>query len=392
MILFHLRLQQVRQWNLSRLCLLLMIGCICCPEAVRAPVSSRPQAQAAPEAAVEGVRDLGPLQSLSVIRGRDGGYSARFGGLSVWVFADTPLNAPSEDGSRWRSSTRGWTGNFDARNGVALRDSVDRKGAPGEFLPFTPDELAYNAAHNREELGEARSRWGLWPGPLVVEPKTGKAIVFYSKVMCGNGPWAFESVGQSIALWDDLDHQPVRLEVRLGADEPTLLFPKGDAPPAAGAVAVGDSIYAYDCRKEGMAFSCIVGRAKFSEALKRASWRFFAGNGRWSDDWNAAVAVMNAAPMLSVHWNKHIGRFLAVYSAPLVNTIEIRTAERPEGPWSAGRVVVTGIAPKTKGTWDYCGMAHAELARDDGRVEYFTYCRETGFLASEIRLVEVTFK
>jgi hypothetical protein len=31
-------------------------------------------------------------------------------------------------------------------------------------------------------------------------------------------------------------------------------------------------------------------------------------------------------------------------------------------------------------TWDYCGMAHPELTRDNGRVEYITYCRDTGFL------------
>ena len=35
---------------------------------------------------------------------------------------------------------------------------------------------------------------------------------------------------------------------------------------------------------------------------------------------------------------------------------------------------------------------HAELARENGRVEYLTYCRGTGFLSSEIRLVELRFK
>jgi hypothetical protein len=94
---------------------------------------------------------------------------------------------------------------------------------------------------------------------------------------------------------------------------------------------------------------------------------------------------------LSVHWNEHLRRYLAVYSTPLINTIEIRTALRPEGPWSASRVVFKGKAPSTE-TWDYCGMAHAELARESGRIEYVTYCRETGFLRSEIRLVEMTLR
>jgi hypothetical protein len=144
--------------------------------------------------------------------------------------------------------------------------------------------------------------------------------------------------------------------------------------------------------KEGMSFPCIVGRATFADALRRDAWRFFAGNNRWIEDWHDAVPVLNAAPMLSVHWNKHLRRYIAVYSTPLVNTIEIRTAEHAEGPWSAGQIVVSGLPPRSDKTWDYSGMAHAELARDTSRVEYITYCRDTGFLASEIRLVQITFK
>jgi hypothetical protein len=53
---------------------------------------------------------------------------------------------------------------------------------------------------------------------------------------------------------------------------------------------------------------------------------FFAGNGRWSDDWNAAVAVMNAAPMLSVHWNKEhraVSRIAAPIDLGLIQEINL---------------------------------------------------------------------
>jgi hypothetical protein len=170
----------------------------------------------------------------------------------VWVFGDTPLNAPAVDGSRWRSSTWGWAEDFRAGHRVTLREPVDRNGAPGEFLPFTPEELAYNAAHNRETLPEQqRSRWGLWTGPLVVDPKTGKALVFYIKMLCKSGPWAFEEFGRSIAVWEKPERTPVRPEVKPGADDPKLLFPRGDVPLGAGVVALGDWIYAYGCRKKG---------------------------------------------------------------------------------------------------------------------------------------------
>ena len=96
--------------------------------------------------------------------------------------------------------------------------------------------------------------------------------------------------------------------------------------------------------------------------------------------------------MLSVHWNEHLKKYLSVYSKQLVNKIAIRTAERPEGPWSDAQVVLECIAPTNEKMWSYCGLAHPEFSREAGRIEYLTYYRETGFLKGEIRLIELTFK
>jgi hypothetical protein len=339
------------------------------------------------------MRDLGPLKFPRIISGRDVGFSTRFAGRSVWVFGDSILNSRAADGSRWRSSTWCWTRDFDARNGLGFHEPADRLGAPFEFLPFTAEESAYNDVHNRETLpDDQRSRWALWPGPVVADSSgTGKAYVFYSKVFSRVGAWAFKTVGRSIAVWEDPDRQPIRRQVRPGTAEPTLLFLEDEAPIGAGALVVGDWLYAYACRQEGVAFGCTLARAEFAEALTRDAWQFFAGDGKWVSDARSAITILQAAPMLSVHWNEHLRRYLAVYSTPLINTLEICTAPRPEGPWSASRVVFKGKAPLTE-TWDYCGMAHAELARNRGQMEYVTYCRETGFLRSEIRLVEITFR
>jgi hypothetical protein len=101
---------------------------------------------------------------------------------------------------------------------------------------------------------------------------------------------------------------------------------------------------------------------------------------------------MDTAPALSVHWNEYLGKYLAVYSNQLVSKISIRTAERPEGPWSDSQVVVECVAPTNGKIWSYSGLAHPEFARDNGRVEYLTYYRETGSFTGEMRLVEVSFK
>src|SRR6185295_13879904 len=165
---------------------------------------SHPIPDSGPDAEVIRVRELGPLKFRRTISGRDVGYSARFGDRSVWVFGDTILNSRAADGSRWRSSTWCWTSDFDARNGLSFNEPVDQRGAPGEFLPFTEEESAHNANHNREALpDDQRSRWALWPGPVVADLKTRKAYVFYSKVISRVGPWAFKNVGRSIAVWDE---------------------------------------------------------------------------------------------------------------------------------------------------------------------------------------------
>ena len=296
---------------------------------------------------VAAVRDIGPLRFLKVIRGRDGGYSARFGDRSVWVFGDTILGSPGEDGSQWRSSTWCWTQDFDAGDGIdGFDEPVDGKGAPAEFLPFTKEELAYNEAYNRQDIPEdRRCRWALWPGPVAVGPEAKKAYVFYSKILAKPGEFNFEGMGVSIAVWDAQDNSVIRPRVNPTVDDATILFPKGDAVLGQGTMVVGDRLYVYGCETKEMSWPCVVARVKFVDALKREAWRFLAGNGRWSKDWRQAVSVMEAAPILTVNWNEHLGKYLAVYSNPFANNISIRTAKQPEGPWSASQVVVSCTPP-----------------------------------------------
>lgn len=342
---------------------------------------------------VEQVRELGPLQFDKAIRGRDGGFSARFQDRSVWVFGDTILHIKGVDGKNWRTSTCCLTQDFDARNGIEkLEDPVDAKGAPKLFLPYTPAELTYNKINDANTLADQdRSKWAIWPGPLLVHPKSDTAYLFYGKILARHGMFNFDWVGNSLATWAGVNQPVIRPHVGSDPNEPTLLFPKGDAIVGSGAFVAGDWIYAYGCESKKFSWPCILGRVKFSDALQRDAWEFYAGNNRWSKNGNDAIPVMDAAPMLSVHWNEYLGKYLAVYSRQLINEIAIRTADRPEGPWSAAQVVHTCMIPTEGKTWTYSGLTHSEFSRDKGRVEYITYYRETGFLQGEIRLVEITY-
>jgi hypothetical protein len=347
-----------------------------------------------PEAAVRAVRDLGALEFAPSIRGRDGGYSARWGERSVWVFGDTMLEISGEDLSGWRSSTFCATDDLDASDGLSsLTEPLDAAGKPGEFLPFTEEELAFNLAHFgppteqpcREDCGV---RYALWPGPIVVDEATGRALVFYNKVTAQPETFSLVVLGSSIAVWDSLDAPPVRPEVRPDAADPTLLF-GADEPSLTSAALVREGmLYAYACACSGRTCPCVIARAALADATERGAWRFFS-DGRWVERYDEAESIMAGAPMMSVHWNAHAGRYIALYSEPVSSEISLRTAPAPEGPWSDSAVVFTAKAPPTPEAWPYAGLAHAELAREGGRVEYVTYFRETGFVEGEIRLVEL---
>jgi hypothetical protein len=219
-----------------------------------------------------------------------------------------------------------------------------------------------------------------------------RAYVFYDKIFGGpNGQWDFRSVGRSIAVWNRLEEPPARPVINPGSEHPTLLFPAGDVQMGHGAVVENEMLYAFGCESGWLKWPVIVGRVPFDQALERSAWRFYTGNGEWSADWTRAIPVLEGAPMLSVSWNRWLDRYISVYSVPLKNRIVVRTAVRPEGPWSDPLNAADCVEPVTTNQWCYSGLSHDEFSREDGRVMYFSYYRETGFLQGEIRMVEVSF-
>src|SRR5262249_13345556 len=157
--------------------------------------------------------------------------------------------------------------------------------------------------------------WVIWPAALVVDGTSGTALVFYMKLR----NWV--SAGKSIATWKSPSDPVVRPQVAPGSPEPTMVFPAGDFEPVSGAILDGEWLYAYDCNG-----GCTLGRVHFSDALDRSAWTFFAGSRRWSTALSDAVRVLDASPIVSFHRNAHLGKLVAVYSAP-DHAIALRTAD-----------------------------------------------------------------
>ncbi len=347
-------------------------------------------------APVESAVELGPLDFMDVVRARDGGFSAGWRGRSVWVFGDTILGANGEDGTAWRSSTWCSTQDMDADDGLSdLTEPVDSLGAPYEFLPFTADEKAFNDAHRGEQCtagDDCGARYALWPGPIVVMPDD-SAVIMYTKLMARPGEFNFGVLGCGIATWNDPADPVTRLPATGGPTGDPLMLTGANGPCLAAAALVHEGyLYAYAVQDAWMAHPCIVARVPTGQITDRGAWRFYAGpDDGWVENWRDAKTVIEGSTMMSIHYNRHLGRFVAIHNAIVSGDVVIQVADNPWGPWSTSTVMFTGLEPTLENSWDYSGLAHPEFSEDAGKIEYVTYFRP-GDWSGELRLVRVTFE
>ena len=341
------------------------------------------------------MHEVGLVPSPPGTGGRDVGYSVPFAGHSVWVFGGTFFAESATDGYRWRASTWSFTDDADARDGLGgWTHALGADAKPLALLPHTATEQAFNDAHNGDPCPTGTGcgeRHTAWPGVVVVDPRLSGALVFYEKEETSpTGAFSFRSVGTSIAIWPSPDAPALRPELRPDLPDPTVLFPEDEPGWGSAAVVDGDFLFAYACEGGNLSVPCLLARVPIEAALNRSAWLFYAGSG-WSDDWHAAAPVFDGAPLMSVHRSPYLDRFVAYYMVPLGGDMALRTAAHPEGPWSP-EVRFGEAEPALDGNWDYALIAHPELSREDGRVEYVSYFRPGVFLDGTIHLVEVTYR
>lgn len=319
--------------------------------------------------------------------GRDVGFSGLLRGRSVWVFGDTFLPRKGEDGLAWRSSSWSWTANFSSDDGVGAFDhALGSDGMAKQLLPHTAAEYSYNIAHEGHDNCVAKSQCGSrrtpWPQALVTNSSGTRGVLYYLNMQTGSdGMWDFRSVSGSVAIWDDPDIPATRIEPPLFSDE--------EPDWGAAALLVDGDIFVYACEFDGARKPCLLARVPFAEATKRASYLFWAGNGKWSQEWQEAAPIFEGGSLFSVHFNDYLGKYVAFYAPGLDVPFKMRMSDSPQGPWS--RPVSIGNGLPAQENWNYALIAHPEFQRDGGRVEVLSYTRPSGSLTQETRLVEVRF-
>ena len=103
-------------------------------------------------------------------------------------------------------------------------------GLRDEGASFGPTGAqAFDDAHNGDPCSAGSfcgARRTPWPGAVVVDPGSDRALIFYSREYTEpTSSYAFRSEGGSVATWAAPDHPATRPEVRTDGPDKTLLWP-----------------------------------------------------------------------------------------------------------------------------------------------------------------------
>jgi hypothetical protein len=317
-------------------------------------------------------KDLGALAKPAVVTARDGGAAARIGDLMCWTFGDTLMTVTGADGFNYRSATAAWG----SPGQLTLDEPLDPTGAPFQLLPYTQDEVAYNASHGPNE------RYALWPGSVIPAPDGNGAWIFYQRLMVHPGALNYQPLDVGLAR--------LGLGSSVATRDPSPLFATPTPAFALGAVVDGAYLYLYGCDSvPGQLDSiCRIVRAVTVDAPAGTLWQTWDG-ATWNPDLGQAATVFHGPPGdLSVSFNPHLGKFIAVYSGIFSNDVWFRSAPHPEGPWSDAHKLFAGLAPSSGN--NYAAKEHPELAQGGGQSLVVSYARSTGRFDGEIRLASVT--
>jgi hypothetical protein len=340
---------------------------------------------------------LGTVTQNPQIYGRDGTYSTLIGGRSYWTFGDTSLHSANASGKNFIDNTLSWTESLDGSQGITLdHDQTDASGLPARFIPFTADEANYNATHDPAHC-TARpcgANLALWPGPIAYDPASNQVIVSFGEIQRVTGQSGWTTVGGGLAtgtINPDGSLALTRPVQNPTGPYPTLMWTGTETEYDDVAFISNGFYYAYGDHRTGLTHHFRLARVPLAQLLTKSAWQYYAGHETWSSDPAAAISVFNGgAAGNSVFYNAFLGEWMAIYTAPLSNSMYYRVALRPEGPWSAETFLLQGLNGWQNNV-DYAGRAHPEFSPDGGQTIPVAYAHTTGFLQQDLPLTLAVF-
>ncbi len=345
-----------------------------------APASDAPHAMsdagsrcevAAPKAArVVGVRTLGVQTQPPAVLQRNVTASLALGSRAVWAFGGALLGVTSADGVRFLSSTAAESTLGDP---VHLLESLDSLSVPKPLIPLTAEETAFNTG----DSGDAQI-WIL-PQSITAASSGTDAIVFYGKYLVRPDLNWTRIAGGIARLRDGAITATRDAQYLFNAPEPLFLL---------GGIVFDDYLHLYACNGSN---GCTVARAPLATIDRHDAWSTFSDSdsgSKWiSDLAGGSVVLENVGGAISVSQNAHLGSLLAVYSEPFSSRIVVRTAPRPEGPWTAPE-----LAFDSHESGDFGAVEHAAFSKNCGELLLISYSHPVSAYAGSVQLVEATLE
>ena len=360
--------------------------------------SSRAQA-VPPIPSVMSTTDYGPVVQNPSIIGRDGGFSVRLGKTSLWIFDDATLGTVTSQGVT--AGTKQFVTNSASATPIPLNSlpptlSVDDTNASGklqQFIPFSPDEVIFNRAHDSSDCTAASlcgDGFAIWPQGAVADPATGTVYAAFLSFVrnAGSDPLATKQAGIAMGTVDASGFpQMERLPQGNDPQRPTVLWAGSNILFAGSMFIAGGYLYQFGetytsggIRPHALLVHEYLARVPLKNALNLGSWHFYAGKGTWSSNQNDAEELFESysSNFPDIYYNEYLGEWMAVYLAQLDQQAYFRVARQPIGPWSAETFLFAAETPSGLSGSDlvYALRAHPGLSPDHGRTMVFHYAHD----------------
>jgi hypothetical protein len=262
----------------------------------------------------------------------------------------------------------------------------DAQGHPTAWIVPDPGRVKGNTETSDPEHPHG---W-YWPtgGAAVVPGPQGKpclaVFLFHiGKAEGRTGIWAFKSLGGALAMIDNFD-QPVEkwhvqqheipstVSTDMAKDDTALretswgmaaYWQPADTKSAPGV------LYVYGIRNQSpLDRQLLLARVPADAVHEPGEWRFYAGDGKWSSRFQDTAPIAEGlVNELSVEEYAAGGRplWIMVHSQPIFGRhIFVRTASRPEGPWTRPMPVYSvPELDRNRTYFTYAAKGHVQLSR-----------------------------
>ncbi|KAK9450081.1 uncharacterized protein V1518DRAFT_412940 [Limtongia smithiae] len=277
---------------------------------------------------------------------RDIGCSGLFNGIPIFLFGDTFTFNNNGQMINLKTST---AARGDPQNPTrSTYWETDREGKPAQFVPFTGGEWEFNKA----KQGGGKERYYVWTFSKIAEVSPGKGWMFFPK-----GRTQSQNMGDNLHFGVQLasvETGPNGLPVvkRIMGDP---LWPTGEVSWGSfDTIVVNDWVYLYG-GKDGHTYICRFPRN--ADPREKGKYQFWVKPGKWSSQPGDYAQMFWKLQSGTVFWSEFYNCFILVGCTGWAdNRIIMRSAPRPEGPWTGDSVLHQLEKPKSG--FNYCMNAH----------------------------------